>query len=368
MKLASFETHAVDLTSAPEPIRGTPGEAIASFVTLTLRTDDGVEGVGYAGFIPRLMLRALKEAVDALASLAVGSDALLIEDIHKRLLFEGAFGSPGGFVQRAVSAIDVALWDIRGKAFSQPVWKLLGGSRPRVPAYASGGLWRTASADDLKRTAVEYKRRGFRAMKMRMGAQPTLAAEIERFELVRDAVGPDIGIMVDVNQGWDPNRALQAGRELDRLGAVWFEDPTHFEDYAGLRKIADAIDTPVCAGEYSYGVRPLAHILERGAVDILMIDLLRAGGLTGWMKAAHLAESLNVPVVTHLAPEVMAHGAAAVPNAIWVEHMPWSFPLFTTEPVVEDGEIVLPDSPGLGLELNAETVEKYAIRNETRGF
>lgn len=362
MKIASFESYAVDLTSAPEPIRGTPGELLAAFVVLKLRTDDGLEGVSYAGFIPRRMLRALQEAVDSLAAAAVGSDALRIEDLAQRLLFEGGHGSPGGLVQRAVSAIDVALWDIRGKAFGQPVWRLLGGFRDRVPAYASGGLWRSASADDLRRQAASFAEQGFRTVKMRMGDEATVEAEMRRFEAVREAVGPEIGVMVDINQGWDANRAIEAGREFDRLGAVWLEDPIHFEDYAGLRRIADALKTPVCAGEYGYGLRPLGHLLERGAVDVLMIDLLRAGGLTGWMKGAHLAESFNIPVVTHLATEAMPHGAAAVPNAQWAEHMPWSFPLFTEEPRMEKGEIVLSDEPGIGFQLNQETLERYGVR------
>ena len=318
MKISSFETRSVDLTSHPAPIAGTPGEVIGAFVTLKLRTDEGVEGVGYAGFVPPVMLPATKAALDGLTGLTVGMDAMEIEKIQAHLLTQGGFGSPGGLVMRAASAVDVALWDIRGKALGQPVWKLLGGFSNRVPTYASGKLWRQESLDELPRNASALVEQGFRGMKMRMGAAKTEKAEIERLHAIREAIGPDIDLMVDINQGWDANRAISVGRELERQNMVWFEDPVHFEDYAGLRKIADALDTPVCAGEYAYGIRQLGHMLEAGAVDILMIDLLRAGGLTGWMKASHLAESFNVPVVTHLAPEILAHGAAAVPNAIKV--------------------------------------------------
>lgn len=360
MQIASFETQAVDLTTAPEPIRGTPGEAIATFVTLTLKTDDDVEGIGYAGFTPPVMLPALKAALDGLAGLTIGMDPLETEKIQAKLLFDGAYGSPGGLVTRAASAIDVALWDIRGKALAQPVWKLLGGARRRVPAYASGKLWRTESLDSMAKSAAGFVEQGFTAMKLRMGAQKSLRAELERLRVVRDVVGPEIDLMVDINQGWDADRAIAAGREFDRDGLRWLEDPIHFEDLQGLRKVADALTTPICAGEYSYGVATLNHLVRAGSVDVLMVDLMRAGGLTGWTKAAHMAETFNVPVVTHLAPEIMAHGAAACTNALYVEHMPWSLPLFTEPPVVEEGEIVLSERPGLGLAFDQETIKRFA--------
>ena len=141
MKITSFQTHAVSLAEAPEPIRNSPGEAMANFVTLRLRTDEGLEGLGYAGFVPMVVLPALKAMLDGLAGLAVGMDALDHEAASQRLLRGGGLGSSGGLVTRAVSAIDVALWDIKGKACNQPVWKLLGGLRDRVPCYASGRLW-----------------------------------------------------------------------------------------------------------------------------------------------------------------------------------------------------------------------------------
>ena len=360
MKIASFETQAVDLTTAPEPIRGTPGEAIATFVGLTLRTDDDVEGIGYAGFTPPVMLPALKAALDGLAGLTIGMDPLETEKIQAKLLFDGAYGSPGGLVTRAASAIDVALWDIRGKTLAQPVWKLLGGARRRVPAYASGKLWRTESLDSMAKSAAGFVEQGFSAMKLRMGAQKSLRAELERLSVVRNVVGPEIDLMVDINQGWDADRAIAAGREFDRDGLRWLEDPIHFEDLQGMRKVADALTTPICAGEYSYGLATLNHLVRAGSVDVLMVDLMRAGGLTGWTKAAHMAETFNVPVVTHLAPEIMAHGAAACTNALYVEYMPWSLPLFTEPPVVEEGEIVLSDRPGLGLAFDQETIKRFA--------
>ncbi len=361
MRIHSFETHAVDLTGAPEPIRNSPGERVAAFVTLRLRTDDGPDGVAYAGFVPPLMLPALKAALDALAGLAVGMDVFEGERIHAKLLAEGGFGSPAGIVTRAAAAIDVALWDIRGKATSQPVWKLLGGFRRRVPTYASGYLWRTYGLAELAEWGPRLVEQGFRAMKLRMGAEDSHEAELERLRVLREAVGPNVELMVDINQGWDVNRAIRIGRAMEAFDLYWLEDPIHFEDSNGMAEIARALDTPIASGEYHYGLRPFAQLLERRSIDIAMVDLLRVGGLTSFMKAAHLAEAFNVPVVTHLAPEILAHAAAAIPNGLYVEHMPWSLPLFTSAPVVENGEIVLSDAPGFGLELNPETLERYAM-------
>ena len=281
--------------------------------------------------------------------LVIGEDPLETEKLWYKMYRENIYGGRRGVGLHAISGIDIALWDIKGKALGQPLWKLLGGRRNRVPCYASGHLWRTYDLDALAEWGPKLVDQGFRAMKFRMGDEASWEAEVERMRVMRQAVGPQIDLMVDINQGWDVNRAIRVGRACQAYDLYWLEDPIHFEDYNGFAAIANALDTPVTAGEYLYGIRPFAQLL--GSVDIAMIDLLRAGGITPWMKIAAAAEAFNTPVVTHLAPEILAHCAAAAPNGLIVEHMPWSFPLFTEEPVVENGEIVLSDKPGLGLEL-----------------
>ena len=144
-------------------------------------------------------------------------------------------------------------------------------------------------------------------------------------------------------------------------GLFWLEDPIQHQDYAGLARIADALDTPIASGEYHYGIVPFRHMVERHSIDIVMADLLRVGGLTGWMKIAHMAEAYNLPIVSHLATEVMAHAVAAAPNGLTIEHMPWTFGLFTEEPKIEDGLMVLPDSPGLGIEFDEEALDRYEM-------
>jgi L-alanine-DL-glutamate epimerase-like enolase superfamily enzyme len=356
MKITAFETRAVALPRPPGPT--TPGPA--TFVTLKLRTDNGLEGIGYGGFQTGLMLPALKAAVDALAALVVGRDPNDIEAIREHLLNAGGSGSPAGLVTRAVAAIDIALWDLKAKAAELPLYKLLGGFRDRVPTYASGELWRNYDLEMLAETAPRLVKEGFTAMKFRLGAEPTASKELERVRVMREAVGPDVTLMIDINQAWDVNQAISIGRGLAEYDIYWLEDPTHYQDYAGLARIADALETPIAAGEYHYGIAPFRHMLEARSIDIVMVDLMRAGGISGWMKVAHMAEAFNLPVVTHLAPEVLMHALAAVPNGTMAEYMPWSLGLFTELPKVENGELVLPQKPGLGLEFDEAALSKYA--------
>lgn len=331
---------------------------LANFVTLELRTDDGLEGVGYAGFTNTPMLAPLLETVNALAEWTVGENPDSVESVSSKLLELGGHGAPAGLVTSAAAAIDVALWDIKGKIAGQPLFRLLGGGSGRVPAYASGYLWRNYDAEKLASKGTELATSGFRAMKFRMGALDSDTDEIERMRSLRDAVGDGVDLMVDINQGWDVDRSIRVGRAMEECGLYWLEDPVHHQDYGGLARIADALDTPIATGEYHYGLLPFTHMLERGSVDVVMVDLLRVGGITHWMKAAHLAEAFNKPVVSHLAPEILAHCVAAAPNGQIVEHMPWALPLFQETFPMEDGSIVLPDKPGLGLELDHDAIDR----------
>ncbi len=361
MKIAGFSTRVVSIPRERGPLGEGPGSAASSFVTLKLRTDDGIEGIGYAGFASGVMRKALKAAVDALAEVAIGQDPLKVEAIGARLLSLGGGGAPAGLVTRAVAAIDVALWDIKGKALGQPVYKLLGGFRDRVPTYASGHLWRTYDLKALAETAPRLVEQGFRAMKFRLGGEDSPAKETARMRVMREAVGDGIDLMIDINQGWNVNQAITLGREMAKYNIFWLEDPIQHQDYEGLARIADALDTPIAAGEYHYGIVPFRYMLEHRSVDIVMVDLLRAGGITQWMKVAHMAEAFNLPVVSHLATEVLVHCVAAVPNGLTVEHMPWTFPMFKEVPRVEKGELVLPQTPGLGVEFDEDALKKYAV-------
>ena len=361
MKISAFKTGVVRIPREEGPLSGGTGALSADFVTLKMQTDDGIEGIGYAGFTTEVMTRALKNALDALSEQTVDQDPMMTEAIGERLLAVGGSGAPAGIVTRAVSAIDVALWDIKGKALGQPVYKLLGGFRDRVPTYASGRLWRTYDLEALAEAGPKLVEQGFKAMKFRMGAEDSIAKEVARMRVLREAVGDDIDLMVDINQGWDVNTAIAVGRQMAEYNLFWLEDPVNHQDYDGLARIAEALDTPLAAGEYQYGIMPFRHMLERRSIDIVMVDLLRAGGLTQWMKVAHMAQAFNLPVVSHLATEVMAHAVAAAPNGLTVEHMPWTFELFNEEPKIEAGYLVLPDVPGLGVSFDEDTLARFRV-------
>lgn len=358
MKISSYRTQFACPAMLADPTEESIATKIANFVTLELRTDDGVEGIGYSGFVNASMLKPLRETVDALAEWTVGEDPSAVESVSANLLDLGGFGAPAGLVTSAAAAIDVALWDIKGKAAGLPLYRLLGGESNRVPAYASGYLWRDYDAAMLASKGEELAASGFRAMKFRMGAEKSPAAEIRRMRSLRKAVGDEVDLMVDINQGWGVDRSIRVGRAMEESGLFWLEDPVHHQDYDGLARIADALDTPIATGEYHYGIAPFAHMLERGSVDVVMVDLLRVGGITHWMKAAHLAEAFNKPVVSHLAPEILAHCVAAAPNGLIVEHMPWALPLFTDTFSMAGGEIVLSQEPGLGLEFDHDAIRR----------
>jgi L-talarate/galactarate dehydratase len=330
------------------------------FITLELGTDQGLVGVGVT-FLADGLMPALKSAVDTLAGLVIGDDPTRVEAIAAKLHRAAGGGSPGGIFTLALSAIDVACWDLKGKAMGQSVCALLGGLRDRVATYASGALMRQHPVDYMAEAAPRLRDMGFRQMKMQCGSEPSAGASIERVRVTREAVGPDVEIMCDINQLWSVDHAIEIGRRIEPYHLLWIEDPVAYNDYAGLARVADALTTAVAAGEYHYGIVPFRHMLEARSIDIVMIDLLRVGGITQWMKVAGMAQAFNLPVVSHLFPEIHVHLMAAIPNGLTVEYMPWSLHLFEETPVIENGELVVPSKPGLGLAFDQTVIKRYQV-------
>jgi L-alanine-DL-glutamate epimerase-like enolase superfamily enzyme len=200
-------------------------------------------------------------------------------------------------------------------------------------------------------------------MKMHLAllGETSAAREIERVRVIREAVGEDIELMCDINQRWDVRQAISLGRRIEQYHLSWLEDIIAHDDYAGIARVAAALDTPLAAGEYVYGVTPFRHLLEAGAVDIVMIDLLRAGGISEWLKIASLAAAFNLPVVSHVLPEIHVHLIAATPHGLTVEYMPWTLALFEDVPRPVGGELLVPTKPGLGLSFDRETIKRYGV-------
>jgi len=361
MKITTIESQIVRVP-ADEPLAGGPAVAGATrdFVALTIRTDEGVEGIGISFFGGALM-GALKTAIDTLGALTVGEDPLDIEAIVGKLRAAAGMSGPGGIFTLALAAIDIALWDIKGKVFNLPLSRLLGGYRQRVPTYASGALMRHFPLDAVAKAGAKLVEKGFRQMKTQLALPGDTSAdkEVERMRVLRDAIGPDIDLMCDINQRWDVRQAISIGSRVEQFNLFWLEDVTTHDDYAGLARVAEALATPVAGGEYVYGLTPFRHMLEARSVDIVMIDVLRSGGITGWMKIAGMAEAFNVPVVNHLCPEISVHLVAAIPHGLTVEYMPWSAKLFEEVPQPVKGELTVPAKPGLGLKFDKAALKRY---------
>ncbi|MGA2963750.1 MAG: mandelate racemase/muconate lactonizing enzyme family protein [Candidatus Korobacteraceae bacterium] len=363
MKISRVHTQIVNVPEA-QSLAGLPLQppVVRPFVTLRLETDEGIDGIAVSfAFFSSAMINALKSAVHDLASLAIGGDPLVPGPILEKLRAAAGGSGPGGIFMLAFSAIDIALWDIRGKALNQPLWKLLGGVRQRVPAYASGVLQRNLSDAEVVQAARCLVERGFRQIKMQLGlpGEHSPAKEVERARIVRETVGPDIKLMADVNQLWRVEQAIDVGRRVEKLQLFWLEDVTVHDDFAGLARISETLVTPVAGGEYVWGIVPFRHMLEARSVDILIIDALRVGGITQWMKVAGMAEAFNTRVLNHCFPEFLVHVVAAAPNAFTLEYMPWTLPLFEEVPQLQNGEVIVPDRPGLGLKFDEKFIKLH---------
>lgn len=324
-------------------------------VVLRLATCEGVEGLGicylYAGFS-----RALAVAAEEMAALVVGEDVMRLEAVHAKLARHAQTLQTSGIFLTALSAIDCALWDIRGKASGQPLWKLLGGRSNRCATYASGMLHRGLSDAQVVEEATRLAARGFRTIKLHLAldGRTSPEREVSRARAVKQAIGADVQLTCDINERWSVGRAIDMGHRLQEAGMHIIEDPTRFDDHEGQAAIRAALPTSIMAGENCWGAQPFREMMVRRSVDVVMIDLMHVGGITFWLKIAGMAEAFNLPVVSHIMPEFQAQLVAALPNGMMAEYKEWNWRLFEGCPVFEDGEIVLSDRPGHGLIISEE--------------
>ena len=336
---------------ADEPLADGPQVkgATRPFVLVKVVAGD-IEGIGVT-FFGAAMTRTLKQAVDDLGALMIGMDATDVERIAAKLRDAASSAGPQGIFTLAISALDTALWDIRGKHLGQPVSRLLGGHRDKVPAYASGALMRQFSLKEVETAGRKLVERGWKAMKTQLALPGHTPPEIEvnRIKVLREAIGRDVQLMCDINQRWTVYQAVSIGQQVEPYHLHWLEDVTRADDFQGLATVTAALKTPIAGGEYVGGIEPFRQMLERRSVIIAMIDLVRVGGITQWVKVAGMAEAFNIPVVSHLIPEVHVHLIAAIPNGEIVEYMPWCRNLFESPPLPVNGEMTVPAAPGLGL-------------------
>lgn len=329
-------------------------------VLVTLETDGGIAGEGYAFSFDPAHIASIEALIRGLEPLVVGRDPHATEALQADAARALNFVGLAGVSVCALSTVDTAMWDIVGKAAGQPLWRLFGGARDAVPVYASGGLWLSASEAELVAEAHAFVEAGFRAMKVRLG-KPTVEEDAARVAAVRDAIGPDIALMADANQGLSVDHAIRLGRALEPMALTWFEEPVPYHDLAGHAAVAAALDTPVASGETEYMPRGMRAYIEARAADILMPDLMRMGGLSGLRRACDIAAAANVPVSPHIFTEQSLAVAGAAPTCIWLEHMPWFEPLYRERLDLADGRIRMPDRPGVGFTFDPDAVDRLRL-------
>jgi L-alanine-DL-glutamate epimerase-like enolase superfamily enzyme len=326
-------------------------------------TTDGVRGFGYIVALREMFVRAVASATHELGRLVVGMNVLEAEAAWQRMAKAGDWVGPGGLLNYAICPIDIAIWDAAGKSLGQPVSKLLGGFRDRLPAYASDGFWYSLSLDELAASAREAYAQGFRAMKLRVGNEKHPAGEVARIQAVRDAVGPDVAIMVDATETWTLDKAMRTGKALQEAGISWLEDPIAHTDNDGMGRITAALDTLVATGEHLYDIDAYRRLLEARGCGIALIDLGRIGGVTPWRHVASLAHGFGAMVGGHVLPEIHIHLLTAVPNANIVEYVPRSARLLKAMPAMNGADMVVPPGAGFGLELDRDAVRQFTVTN-----
>ncbi len=351
MSIAAVE---VDHYRIPLPVvlsDSTHGD-IAHFelVTARVRTADGAEGVGYT-YTVGAGAAAIRALLEELAPLLVGQDAERIEVLWQRMWWGCHYVGRGGLAAFAMAAADIALWDLRARRAGLPLWKLLGGHEPRVKAYA-GGIDLQFPLDRLLRQTDDNLGRGFRAIKMKVG-RPRLRDDVERVRAMRQHLGPDVPLMVDANMRWTADEAIRAARALAAHEVFWVEEPTIPDDVPGHVRVVQEGGLPVAAGENLRTVHEFKRLIDAGGVTFPEPDVSNVGGVTPWLKVAHVAEAHNLPVTSHGVHDLHVHLLAAVPNASYLEVHGFGLERFIAEPLaIRDGVATAPDRPGHGVEFD----------------
>lgn len=354
-------------------IRVTPVEVPLNFVLGTsqgalrrvplllvdLDTEEGVVGRSYLFCYLQAAAAGIASFLGEIERLTQGEPlepATLRERLYRRFTLIGV----QGVVRMALAGFDIAVWDALARASGQPLASLLGGSPRPIPAYNSCGLGLT---DDLRALAAEAEKlleRGFGAVKLRLG-YPTLDEDIAAVRAVRAAVGGEISLMVDYNQALTREEALARGRALDDENIAWLEEPLRHDDYAGAAVLARTLETPIQIGENFSLPHAMQTALDARAADLVMPDLERIGGVSGWREAAALAAKCGIPMSSHLFPEVSAHLLAVTPTCHYLEYVDWADVLLTEPLAIRDGHAIVPERPGNGLEWDEAAIARYRL-------
>jgi mandelate racemase len=359
LKIRSISARAV-VVPIRRPLQTSTGAVSAAPLLLVdLKTDQGIVGRSYLFSISRINTKAIAALVEAMAELLKG-DAVAPFEIEKKLRARYTLLGVHNIVLFAMSAIDMCAWDALGQALGEPVVRLLGGSPRPVLAYNSTGLG-IQKVKDLIEESEELVAEGFSAVKLRLG-RPTAAADIEALRAVKKAIGPKVTLMVDFNQALTVAEAIRRGRMIDEEGGVlWIEEPVRADDFAGCAKVAREVATPIQIGENFMGPEQMAQAIAAGSCDYVMPDAQRIGGVTGWMRAAALAQGAGLEMSSHLFAEASCQLLAVTPTCHWLEYVDWAAPILEEPVRIKAGRAIGAAGAGLAMKWNEKAVRKYAV-------
>ncbi len=337
----------------PETLSDSTHGDITDFelITVRVRDDAGRQGLGYTYTVGAGGAAIVAVVARDLEPALLGRDESRIEQLWQLMWWRLHYVGRGGLAQHAISAVDIALWDLKARRHDTPLWRLLGGHDPAVPAYA-GGIDLQFTLDRLLRQTDDNLANGFRAIKMKVG-RDKLGEDLARVAAMRELLGPDIPLMVDANMRWSADQAIAASRALAAHEVYWLEEPTIPDDVAGHARIAAQGPLPIATGENLHTLYEFQQMIAAGGVSFPEPDVSNCGGITVWLKVAHLAEAYNLPVTSHGVHDLHVHLLAAVPNSSYLEVHGFGFERFQRDPMaIVEGLATAPDRPGHGVELD----------------
>jgi L-alanine-DL-glutamate epimerase-like enolase superfamily enzyme len=330
--------------------------ASVDLVVLTVRLRGGLIGHSYGFSFGAAEALLLARAVEMLGTQATGRDVIDVEARWRELWDSLIFVGQTGLMISALGVLDIAFWDLRAQSAGLPLWRLLGGAVREIPIYGSGGSL-DLSTDELVTEMAGYVAAGCRAVKLKLGRGA--GADKTRVTAIRDAVGPEIRIIVDGNQQWDVKGALSMAHALADLDIWWLEEPAPVADVDAYAAIAATSPIRIATGETTFAARPFMELMARRGADILMPNLQRIGGITAWRKVAAAAELQGIPIASHVHPEFNIHTLAAIPNSLVLEYLPWWPRPFQQELSIGNGFATPSTEPGLGLTLDPAVVSRH---------
>jgi L-alanine-DL-glutamate epimerase-like enolase superfamily enzyme len=364
MKITKVESYVVRAPLKQKIADGMQIMDAFELVGVSIAVDEGIVGFGFTLTVGSGGAVIQKIIDDLFLASLIGKDPFNVKEIWQELYYGPAhwIGRSGAVIM-AQAAIDIALWDIIAKKAERPLWQVLGGCRSEdLPAYITGAGWLNFTEDELTRRMSRAKDMGFSALKMKVG-RPDAGEDYRRVKLVREALGDDFALMVDVNQAWDFNTACTLGKRLEDFNLTWLEEPLHPDDTKAHKQLKEKVDIPIALGEQIYTTHSFRDYMELGAVDVLQVDVTRIGGVTPWMEVAAIANVHNIRVCPHAGDlgQVHQHLIRAIPNSWFLEGGGWWFRLFKDQLELKEGMNITPLQPGASAEIDLEAFEKYRV-------